>query len=155
MIQSKIRYEKFDKFAGLEVMGEKWEIWEAPSWKMLVFGGKLCPFVIVVKLASLPGNKQLATTCLSNMCFIFVCLSVCFFFPIQSRCITEVHRVLSQHFLGGTCFRGQFFGSLGVRVRWGGPRKIVRWCQKCPLQQNLCKFWCFKHKIELSDAVLS
>ena len=40
MIQSKIRFEKFGKFTGLEVTVEKWEMWEAPSWEMLVFGVK-------------------------------------------------------------------------------------------------------------------
>ena len=67
----------------------------------------------------------------------------------------------------GTCFRERFSVPVRDGVRWGGGlalgmesnegglRKIVRWGQKCPLQQNYSKFWCFKQKIELSDAALS
>ena len=69
-------------------------------------------------------------------------------------------------FGGGTCFRGTIFGPRQGRVKWidscrgqgqmrGDLEKLSVEAKNALLQQNESKFWCFKHKIELSDAVLS
>ena len=75
--------------------------------------------------------------------------------------------VFHKIFGGGTWFWGRFSISIRDGVRWegglvsgtesdeGGLGNIACWGQKYPPTTKLEQVWCFKHKIELSDAVLS
>ena len=44
---------------------------------------------------------------------------------------------------------------LGTESDKGDLEKLSAEAKNAPLQQNYSKFWCFKHKIDLSGAVLS